>query len=83
MSIYSNVCGCVVVLLCCVLCVAVLLSCSFVDLRTRTGFSALHYATFWGFIGERQHTLTLTPTPGTKTYTLNLKVIKLDASMCH
>jgi hypothetical protein len=26
--------------------------CSFVDLRTRTGFSALHYATFWGFLGE-------------------------------
>jgi hypothetical protein len=24
---------------------------SFVDLRTRTGFSALHYAAFWGFLG--------------------------------
>jgi hypothetical protein len=31
---------------------------SFVDLRTRTGFSALHYATFWGFQGKQYSTST-------------------------
>jgi hypothetical protein len=29
---------------------------SFVNLRTRTGFSALHYATFWGFLGKQYPT---------------------------
>jgi hypothetical protein len=41
------VCLCVRCVRCAVFCLR-----SFVDLRTRTGFSALHYATFWGFLGE-------------------------------
>lgn len=62
--------------LCLHYCVAVLLycvslTCSFVDLRTRTGFSALHYATFWGFIGETYQTLN--PARKTLTFTLNHK----------